>query len=113
MIANLGKMGGQAKGPQGQPAEIPQNQLQPGEPGGHTEFALQAIQALHKYLTATTDPNEIAVIRSIIVILTKLIEVDQQRQTAQLPQDAQIMQQANGQGSSNGIGAMMGGMPGQ
>ena len=109
LIASLGKVGGQAKGPQGQPAEIPPNQLMAGENPGGSKFALGALQNLNKYLSEATDQNEISVIRSIILILTKLIEADQQRQTAQLPQDAQMMEQQSQQ-PQNGMEVGGGGM---
>ena len=91
-IASLGKMGGMAKGPQGQPAEVPPNQLQPGEAGGNSQFALQALNSLQKYLEAETEPEVIAIIRSVVLILNGLIARDQGEQMNQLPQDQQMAQ---------------------
>jgi len=83
--ATLGRMA-----PQGAPA------MQGGMPGGAalggtpavpgrgqtapTKFLLSALQALHLFSQQVTDPQEAQIIRSIIVLLSGLIQRDQQRQ---------------------------------
>jgi hypothetical protein len=111
MIAQLGKVGGQAKGPQGQPAEVPPNQLQEGEAGGNAQFALQALNSLQKYLAAETEPEVIAIIRSVILILNGLVAKDNGKQMEQLPQDVQMMGQGQEQQPQGGPGMMGGGSP--
>lgn len=111
LIAQLGKVGGQAKGPQGQPAEMPPNQLMQGEAGGNSQFALQALNSLQKYLAEETEPEVIAIVRSVILILNGLIAKDNGKQMEQLPNDMEMMSQQSQQ-PQNGMG-MMGGGGGQ
>jgi hypothetical protein len=61
-----------AAAPQGQPG-------QPGQPGGAgtTKILLTAMQALHQFTLQGADPQEVAVVRSMIVILNQLIQRDQ------------------------------------
>ncbi len=52
----------------------------PGDQPGNTKMLMSAIQALHQFTQAGTDPQEIAVVRSMIVILSQLIQRDQAMQ---------------------------------
>jgi hypothetical protein len=71
-------------------AESPAESTAPGEevedagqkgvnPGG-TKFVLGAIQQLNNFITDSTDRAEIATIRSVITLLTRLVQRDQERQ---------------------------------
>ncbi len=100
-IVNSAKSQGQ---PSAQPAQQPQPQGQPGGPmagkmmktppnqldygavGGTTPALTGALQSMQKFIGETQDATEIAIGRTIITLLTKLIQADQQKQTAQLPQ---------------------------
>lgn len=66
-------------GPDGQPQQVP-DATQPGINPGTTKFLLSALQQLQQFIGAATDRDEIAVGRSIIMLLTKLINNDQTRQ---------------------------------
>ena len=79
-----GMMGGQGK--------PPPNQLIPGQEGGTGKFLLSTMQQLQSYITAEDDSNNIMIARSIIGLITKLLEREQQEQTAKIPQDQQMLE---------------------
>lgn len=87
-----GGQGGQAPteyDPQtGQPI-MPPDQTQPGTMTGNSKFLVQAINALQGYIQASGDRDEIATGRSIIALLSRLIEQDQTNEAAKLPQGGQ------------------------
>jgi hypothetical protein len=86
----------QAQGAAGQAPGLPgvqQNPMQqvqdaaiPGENPGVTKNLLQAANALHGAIAQLTNPGEIQAIRSILMILTQLIQRDQQTQNARTGQ---------------------------
>lgn len=87
------------------PSQAPQGQQQPMQPGpngempdsaltegqnpGGTKPLLVALSALHNYITAASDPSEIATVRSCMALLTRLVASDQQRQGQRDQQMAQ------------------------
>jgi len=78
-----GMMGGQEK--------IPPNQLRTGEDSSSSPMLIGAVQALQKYITQEDDSNNIMTARSIIALISKLIERDQTEQAARLPQDEEAL----------------------
>lgn len=50
-----------------------------------TKFLISAMQNLHSYIAANQDPTEVAIARSIIQLVTKLIARDQQTQQGAVP----------------------------
>ena len=72
-------------------------------------FAIQAINSLQKYLTEETEPEVIAIIRSVLMILNGLVARDNGQQMEKLPQDMQAMSQQP-QVGPQGMGSIMGGM---
>jgi hypothetical protein len=76
-------------GPDGQPQEVP-DATQPGVNPGTTKFLLGALQQLQQFIGAASDRDEIAVARSVIMLLTKLISSDQEKQ-------GQVTDQMHGQ----------------
>jgi len=90
-----GMMGGGGQPPQAPPAmpqmmggqKPPPNQLVPGEEGGNSQFLVATMQQLQRYITAEDDSNNIMIARSIIGLITKLLDKEQKQQTAKLPQD--------------------------
>ena len=101
LIASLGKMGGKPA----QQAEVPVSQLNPGESGDNSALILQAINQLQKYLTATDQPDEVALVRSVIILLNGLVAKANNQQLEQLPQD---MQQAGAGQPGPDVRSMMG-----
>lgn len=69
----------QAMGQQPDPAE---DDSQKGVNPGGTKFVLGAIQQLNNFITDATDRSDIATVRSVITLLTRLIQKDQERQSA-------------------------------
>ncbi len=98
-IVNAGKapaapQGGQGPTPQqmqqggvmGKPmVKTPPNQMDYGAVGGTTPALTSALQAMQKFLAESQDATEIALGRSIIALISKLIDADQQKQMGQLP----------------------------
>ena len=74
--------GGAASGLPGvqQPDMSGQDASFPGSNPGTTKGLLQASSALHGVITQLSDPNEIRVIRTILMLLQRLIVSDQQKQ---------------------------------
>lgn len=70
----------------GMAVKTPPNQLDYGSVGGTTPQLTQALQAMQKFIAESQDPNEIAIGRQIIVLMTQLITRDQQKQVGQLAQ---------------------------
>ena len=70
-------------------------QLQPGKTGDNTKPLLGAIQQLHGYIAASTDPGTIQLVRNLISALTQLVARDQKasEQLAQ-QQEQQVAQPA-------------------
>lgn len=73
-----------------------QNQLAPGANPGTTKFLIGAVQQLQGYIAESTDRDEIAIARSIIQLLTKLVDKDQASQAEKLEGGAQPAQQQPG-----------------
>ena len=69
----------------GQPI-IPPDQTQEGIATGNSKFLVSAIQSLQGFIQASSDRDEIATGRSIIALLSRLIEKDQTQEAAKLPQ---------------------------
>jgi len=67
----------------GQPIE---DQTQKGTLTGTSKFLVGAIQQLQGYLQASDDRDDIATGRSVITLLTRLIDKDQQSETSKLQQ---------------------------
>ena len=63
---------------------------QPGVTGDATKPLIQAAQALHQYIATSQDNNDIAAVRSIMGVLTSLIQRDQERASKM---DERVMQQ--------------------
>jgi hypothetical protein len=82
------QQGGQ---PQGTPVAS-----QPGETGDSSKPLMQAVQALYNYIASISDMKEIAMVRSLINLITQLIQRDQMRATQQ-PQ--MVMPEQTGQGA--------------
>jgi hypothetical protein len=102
-----GMPGGQGAGIPGSGAQS-QPQMQdaslPGQNPGTTKQLLGAMSQLHQVITQLTDPQEIRMIRSIIILLNQLIQRDQEVQNTQTGQFTQ------GQGQPP-VGPAAGGMP--
>lgn len=62
------------------------NQLQRGETGDNTQNLLKAVTAVQGYIANSTNPQEIAVARSIVVLMSKLISLDQENARKALDQ---------------------------
>lgn len=79
-----------AGGPMGAPGGMPGQEVQdatlPGQNPGVSKNLMSAMQQLHGAITVMTDPQEIQMIRSIIVLLNQLIQRDQQVQAQQTGQ---------------------------
>lgn len=110
-----GPQGGQPSGPAimgGQPATPPTpDAMQPGKTGDYTKPLLMAISALHSYMAAITDPQEIDLVRKVVSLLTNLIQRDQQRSSAQMQEQMKQTSQS-GQpqpGQQPQMGMQMGG----
>lgn len=73
---------GQEDSAQGE--EQPEDQLNPGQNPGSTKFLMGAINSLENYIKQSTDRDEIATSRSIIMLLGRLIQKDQQNMTNKL-----------------------------
>lgn len=97
MLQRTGGQGPQTSAPAAGPSAMaqalsqqagagPQAPQQPGQPGagapqaGTTKILLSAVQALHGFTQQATDQQEVAVVRSMIVILNQLIQRDQMAQ---------------------------------
>lgn len=94
--AMMPMMQGGAKG------KPPENQLMPGQGGGNGQFLLGGMQQLQRYIVGEDDPNNITIARSIIALLTKLLQKEQEDQLAQLPQDEQMLSQGQMQAEPQG-----------
>jgi hypothetical protein len=118
---------GQAPGIPGaqQPDVANQDASFPGANPGVTKNLLGALSQLHAAIGPMTDPDEIRMIRSIILMLTQLIQKDQEQQNSNTGRfNPQFNQQSNTSpstppsgppapppGQSPGQAASMGGMP--
>lgn len=99
----------------GKQPKMPPNQLNPGEDSGNSQELLSAIQQLQRYIVAESDPNNITVVRSIISLIAKLVQKDQEQQAAMIPQHQQqleAMQPPQGGGTPTGTPAPQGPQPG-
>lgn len=61
-------------------ADAPEDATNPGENPGVTKNLLGAMGQLHGAITIMTDPQEISMLRNIIVMLNQLIQKDQEVQ---------------------------------
>lgn len=68
------------------------NQLLPGANPGGSKFLVGAIQQLQGYIGESTERDEIAIARSLIQLLTKLVSKDQQRLADKIAGDNQSAQ---------------------
>ena len=64
--------------------QVPPSQMEYGKSGGNTQNILGAVSSLQSAVKESTDPREIAVIRSVISLLSQLIQKDQAGQMSQL-----------------------------
>ena len=74
----------QQGGMMGKPIKTPPDQTAYGETSGGTPFLTQAIKAMENFLKESTDTEEIAMGRSIVGMLSRLIANDQEKQMGQL-----------------------------
>lgn len=65
--------------------DLSQDPTQPGSNPGTSKPLLQALNALHQFITTASDPSEIALVRSIIVLVTQLVQRDQASQAQKTP----------------------------
>lgn len=91
-ISALAQAGQQAGGA-GQASGLPgvqQPQIEdaamPGQNPGVSKNLIQAANALHGAIASMTNPREIQMIRSILIMLSQLIQADQQNQNAKTGQ---------------------------
>jgi hypothetical protein len=80
MAGALAAQAGGASAKSTAPADATNDVTQPGVNPGTSKPLLSALSSLHQFITAATDPSEIALVRSIIVLLTQLIQRDQASQ---------------------------------
>lgn len=93
--------GGQPQAPQQMPGgamgaeetQMPEDVTQPGINPGGTKPLIVAMQNLHAFITDANDPTDISTVRSIMSLLTRLINNDQQRQTQTDQQVQQLKSQ--------------------
>ena len=80
-----GMMAAQQAMPQGEEGEeqgmqmLPPDPGLPGETGDSTKPLVQALQAVHNYIAASTDKTTISLARSVLTLLIRLIQQDQDR----------------------------------
>lgn len=67
-----------------QPMDPKQDQFQRGSNPGGSKFLLGAVQQLQNYIAESTERDEIAIARSVVQLLTKLIAKEQQKFNDQL-----------------------------
>lgn len=94
-------------------ADIPDATVE-GQNPGTSKMLMSALQQLHAFITAASDPNEIAIVRSIIILLNQLIQRDQVNQgqkTTQMQAAAQAPQPGQGAPGGPPQGAPAGGPP--
>lgn len=60
------------------------DQLEPGQDPGTTRFLLSASQGLQNYIKASSDPEELRMARTIVTMIARLIQKDQETMTSQL-----------------------------
>jgi len=87
--ANAGGMPG---GGAAAKANMPSNT--PGANPGSTDALLKALSALNQVITATDDPQEIQLARQVILLLQKMVQMDQQKQGGRESALGQATQQA-------------------
>lgn len=97
MMAQMGGASGGQPSPQGGMPQTPKvgpdgmpmqpDALMPGKTGDNSRPLLGAISQLHQFIAGSTDPQEIAMIRQMVSMLTSLVQRDQSRST-QMMQDA-------------------------
>jgi hypothetical protein len=63
------------------------NQMLPGANPGGSKFLLGAIQQIQGYIAESTERDEIAIGRSIIQLLTRLVDKDQKKMAEKIAQD--------------------------
>lgn len=73
----------------GQEMAQPQDVTQPGVNPGGTKQLLSALQMLHQFIGQATDPTDIAAVRGLIQILTRLVARDQEKQMREMGQAPQ------------------------
>lgn len=78
---------------------------QPGQTADSTKPLLQAMTALHGFIAQSTDKQDIAVVRSLMTLLGKVIQRDQLKASQMDQQSAQGPMGAMG----GGLGSLMGG----
>lgn len=69
------------------------NQLEKGKISGTSQYLLSALQSLHKFITESTDPREITMGRSIISLMSKMIDMDQKKQIDKMNEQKAAMGQ--------------------
>lgn len=63
------------------------NQLVRGQNPDNSQNIMGAIQSLQKFVAESTDPNEVATIRSVIALLSRLIEQNQENLASRVGTD--------------------------
>lgn len=84
-----GMMGGMMEG-----IEMEDNQLMKGKNPDNSQNLVGAVRALQSFIANSTNPTEIATARSIISLLSRLMDQDQKKMTDSLGQDQEMMQAA-------------------
>lgn len=89
------------------------NQLLQGANPGQSKYLLGAIQQIQGFIAESTERDEIAIGRSIIQLLTRLVAKDQKRLADKLASDNQAAQQPPAPSMPGGMpgGAPQGGQP--
>ena len=106
-LQGAGAQGGQPQGPQapqgvppqGMGADMPDNQLMKGKNPDSSQALIGATKMLQQFIADSTDSTDIATARSIVMLITRLIEKQQKKMSDQLPQDQAMMSAMGPQGS--------------
>jgi hypothetical protein len=85
--ANAGPGGGAAA-----KANMPSNA--PGANPGSTDALIKALGAMNQVITATDDPEEIQIARQVILLLQKMVQMDQSKQAGKESALGQAQQQS-------------------
>ena len=91
---------------QGEEVMMGPEELQPGKTGDNTKPLLGAIQNLHAYISASSDPGTIRLVRNLISALTQLVARDQ-KQGEQMAQQQMQQMASQQQGASQQAAPMM------
>jgi hypothetical protein len=87
MMATQPAPAGPKIGPDGKP--LP-DVTQRGQNPGTSKFVIQAMQAMQGAMAEATDPEEIQMLRQILQLLVKIVDMDQSKQGAGQPSPAMM-----------------------